>query len=233
MLPGRSNTDRYPARLDGRQWLFLLSASLLTGLIFAFASSTGSFAVGRKSPIPPIEWVQRSGEAQARIGAKLRSYLDPGLPNPPDDYLQDVRVSSVAGELPLVGDEMRAPASCLETFKTNKSYQIVRAQISPETPTFIKMQLFENLSKALSLYGDRPSFLVFELSTRESFGAFSIESSENYIYCLLDSEGERDHLLVDLNGSLYVPGSINEAIILLLGDLRTYSQLEKIPIWLH
>jgi uncharacterized RDD family membrane protein YckC len=233
VLPARSSTNRYPARLSRRRWLLLLIASLLSGVLFAVSSSTDSLAMEVRPPPSPIAHVEKSGEAEARIAAKLRTYLEAGLPNPADDYLQDVRVSSVAGELPLAGEEMKAPVSCLEVFQANKNYQVVRAQINAQTPTFIKMQLFENLSKALSLYFNRPSFLVFELATKDSYGVFNIETSENYVLCLMDSKSESDHLLVNLNGSLYFSASINEVTVLLLGDLRAYSQIENVPIWPH
>ncbi len=233
VFPKRSNANQYPARLNRRDWLLLLIASLLTGVIFASSMAHGSFVLERKPPVPPIELIERSGEAEARISARLWSNLQAGLPDPSDDSLQDVRLSSVVGELPSASKEITAPVACQAAFKAKKNYQILRAQISPETPTFIKTLLFENLIKTSRLYSNRPAFLVLKLSSRESFGFFNIEFSEYYTFCLMDSEGKPADLLVDANASLAIPGSISEPTALILGDLDTYSQVEKVPIWSH
>lgn len=227
-----SNANQYPSRLNRRGWLFLSIASLFAGVIFAFAASIGSLELKRKVPEPPIEQLRRSGETEARVAAKLRPYIAAGVPNA-DDYLQNVQVISAAGELPSDSDEVRVPAACQESFKVRKAYQIVRAQISPEAPFFIKTQLFANLIKTADLYSDRPAFLVFEVSTRESFGVFSVVVSENYMFCLTNSAGRPENQLVDLNASIWTPGSINELALLLLGEMDSYSQAEKVPIWLH
>jgi RDD family len=234
VLGERSNANRYPVRLNRQVWLSLLIASLLAGVVSAFTSSmaNGNLFPGRELPMPPITTIERTGGEEARIGARLWSYLQEGVPSP-NDFLQDVRVISAIGELPSGSDGMTPAVPCLEAFKAKKSYTIVREQISSETPTFIKTRLFENFIRTLSLYGERPAFHVFELSTRESFGVFSIESSEDYTFCSVDSEGTPVDSLVDLNGSLGFEGSINELALLFLGDLDTYSQVEKVPIWLH
>jgi len=109
--------------------------------------------------------------------------------------------------------------------------QIFRAQLNPQTPTLIKAKLFENLGKTLDLYTDRPGFVVLKLSSRESFGFFNFEYSENYIFCLMDSEGKPTNFLANVSIALSVPVSIAEPTLLILGKLDSYSQVEKVPVW--
>lgn len=208
------------------------TVSMANGVISAFSDymANGNLFPGREPPMPRLAEVGRSGEEEARIGARLWSYLQEGVPNA-NDFVQDVRVISVVGELPSGVNEMTAPVPCLEVFKAKKGYRIVREQISPQTPTFIKAQLFGNLIKALTLYGERPAFHVFELSTRESFGVFSVESSEYYTFCSVVSDGKPVDSLEGLKTSLWVAGSINEVAVLFLGDLESYSIVERVPIW--
>jgi hypothetical protein len=178
---------------------------------------------------------QTSGQSEARIAADLRPYLNEGILNTDvfatGDYLQELRVFSVVGELPSDHEETDAPAACQEAFRAKKNYAVVRAQINPETPMFVKLVLFRNLLKTSDFYVKRPSFVVFEVSSRQSLGIFSVQFSENYIMCLTDSDGKHADSVVDMSASSSVLGSISQPADLLLGDLRAYSQVENIPIW--
>ena len=233
VFPKQSNASQYPVRLNRRDWLLLLIASVLTGVIFASSAAYGSSILERKPTVPPIQMIESSGDAEARISARLWSNLQAGLPDASDVSLQDLRLITVVGDLPSAGKEVTAPVACQAAFRAKKNYQVLRAQINPQTPILIKALLFENLGRTLDLYTNRPGFLVLKVSSRESFGFFNFEYSENYTFCLMDSEGKPADLLVDASATLSIPASISEPTALILGDLDSYSQVEKVPIWLH
>jgi uncharacterized RDD family membrane protein YckC len=228
VLTTGSSTIQYPTHLHKRGWLALVVASLLIGVIFAAAPS--SPVLKKMAPTAPMILVQTSGEREARIAEGLRGFLRPDFPGA-EDYLQEVRVSSVIGELPTAGDEISAPLACQESFKSTRSYQIVREQISGSTPTIAKTIFFENLIHSSDMYVKRPAFLVFQVASRDSFGVFNIEFSENHAFCLMDSDGKPQNLLVGLSRTFSIPASMSEPTALLLGDLDSYSRVENVPIW--
>ncbi len=228
VLTKRSSTNQYPTRLHKWGWLALVVASLMIGVIFAAAPSLP--ILEKMAPTPPIIDVQKSGEREARIAEGLRGFLRPDFPGA-EDYLRDVRVFSVVGELPTGGGEISAPLACQESFRSTRSYQIVREQISGSAPTIAKTIFFENLIHSSDMYVKRPAFLVFEVASRDSFGVFNIEFSENHVFCLMDSDGKPQNLLVGLSRTFSIPASISEPTALLLGYLDSYSQVENVPIW--
>jgi len=230
LLPATSDAKDYPGRPTRHAWLFLAVASLLIGTIFAFALSTTKHIVEeRKPPMLPFDQIQTSGELEAGIAARLRSYIEADMN--PDYYLQDLRVSSVLGELPSKTREASMAEACSKSFESKKGYQIVRAQIGPGAPTLLDALLFSGFVSMPSAYFKRPTIVVLEVASRESFGVFNIERFEDYVFCLTDSNGQAANSLVDLSAGLRVPVSIQEPALLLLGQLETYSQIEKVPVW--
>jgi hypothetical protein len=231
MVPKQLNPRQSPVRLRRRDWLLLLVSSVLSGVAFASSAVYGSSVLERRPLERPIQTVEISGDAEARIIAGLRSNLEGDLSDAGKVLLQDLRLSTVVGDLPSAGEEVTAPVPCRAAFIAKKTYQIFRAQLNPQTPTLIKAKLFENLGKTLDLYTVRPGFVILQLSSRESFGFFNFEYSENYIFCLMDSGGKATNFLADLSITLSVPVSIAEPTLLILGKLDAYSQIEKVPIW--
>ena len=126
---------------------------------------------------------------------------------------------------------MNAALPFMNSFKSKMSYLVVHARISSETPTVVKALLFRDLFNISDLAVGRPGLLVFEISSRETFGVFDFERSESYILCLTESEGKPEGTLVGMGGAISVPYSLQTPALLILGDLERYSAIEKIPIW--
>lgn len=235
----RRATSRDAARCSKLRTLMTVVATLVTGAIFGLASSTayGRFTLGRAPPIPSLTEFRTSGPTEAQVAEALRAHLNGGILAPDvfstDTYLQELRVFSAAGTLPSITEDTALPAACQNLRSGQKRYQIVRAQISPETPTLVELVLMGDLAKNASLYAKRPSFLVLEILHRRSLGIFNMEGSEHYTYCLTDSEGDPVDSMVNVQGSIGFMSSLSEIAILMLGDLDTYSKMEKLPIWLH
>ncbi len=231
VVPKQPNASQSPVRLRRRDWLLLLVASVLSGVAFASSALYGSSVLERRPLERPIQTVEISGDAEARIIAGLRSNLEADLTTAAEALLQDLRLSTVVGDLPSGGEQVTAPVPCLAAFRAKKTYQIFRAQLNPQTPTLIKAKLLESLGNTLDLYTGRPGFVLLQLSSRESFGFFNFEYSENYIFCLMDSGGKPTNFLAGLSITLWLPVSIAEPCALILGKLDSYSQVEKIPVW--
>jgi hypothetical protein len=233
VLPKGFGLNQYPASLNRREWLFLVLASLLTGIILAYASfpGLGGRTIEFKPPTFPTTEVTRSGETEARVAAGLRSHMLKELPNL-DLALEDFRVSSVLGDLPsATNDETPAALACLNSFRLKKTYLVVHAKISSQTPTLVKALLFKDLVNISTLFVGRPGYLVFEISSRETFGVFDLEYAERYVLCLTESKGQPEGLLVGMSGAIYVPYSLQTPALLILGDLERYATIEKVPIW--
>jgi len=240
VLPKGASTSLHPARLTVRPIILVMVAALLTGIIFGSASSVAyrSFTVEKKIPMPPLDEYRKSGPEEAHIAAFLRSHLNAGMLDPEvfntDDYLQGLEVISALGRLPSENGASTAPAVCRVAFQTKKSYDIVRAQINPETPALVKAILFQNLINTSSQYVKRPALLVLQVADRQSFGVFSTERTEDYMLCVTASDaanGEPEVSIFDVSASSSFLASISEPAALLLGQLDVYSQVEKVPIW--
>ena len=150
-----------------------------------------------------------------------------------DDYLRELRVFSALGRLPSENGAS-APAVCRAAFQTDKSYDIVLAQINPETPALVKAILFQNLINTSSQYVKRPALLVLQVAERQSFGVYSIQHTENYMLCVTASNaanGKPEVTVFDVTATSSFIASISEPAELLLGNLNGYSQVEDVPIW--
>jgi hypothetical protein len=179
--------------------------------------------------IPPLTQIGR-GELNSRVALLLRSYLQTKI-YVPDEFLQDVQVIPTVGDISSESTEATVPPACREVFRTNKPYLIVRIQIPPQTPIAITNTLYEGIVQTADFYTDRPSFIVYEIASRDSLGVFDVEFSEFVALCLTNSGEKRASLFVDLDRAITVPVSLNEPTVLLLGKLDAYSQVEKVPIW--
>ncbi len=239
VLPKGASASLHPGRLTARPIFAVMGAALLAGIIFGFVSSVAyhSFAVEKKVPMPPVDFYQKSGLEEAQIAGFLRSHLDGGMLDPEafskDDYLRELRVFSALGRLPSENGAS-APAVCRAAFQTDKSYDIVLAQINPETPALVKAILFQNLINTSSQYVKRPALLVLQVAERQSFGVYSIQHTENYMLCVTASNaanGKPEVTVFDVTATSSFIASISEPAELLLGNLNGYSQVEDVPIW--
>jgi hypothetical protein len=233
VLPSRVGFNQCPANLNRRDWLLLAVVSFLTGVVLAYTSfpGLGGRTYEFKPPEFPITQVTRSGEAEARIAAGLRSHVLSELPNSVA-ALEDFRVISVLGDPPgAATGETPAALACRNSINLNRGYLIVHAKINPQTPTVVKAVLFKDLIGISRLAVGRPGYLVLEISITETFGVFDFESSEAYVLCLTESNGKPEGTLVGAQGTITLPYSLQLPALLMLGDLERYSTIEKVPVW--
>lgn len=233
VLPKRSTSKTYPASLDRRKWLTLVFASLTFGIILAHTSFPG--LGGRKivfqQPSFPERQVIYSGEMETRTAAALRAHM---LKDPisVDPAIEDFKVYSVLGQLPSdVEDQTPATHECMNAFKTKNQYQIIHAKIDRESSIVLKTILLQNLIDLSKLYSGRPGYLVFEVVNRQTFGAFDIEPSEDFIYCLTGTDKQPESTLVGGQASIAILYSLQMPSLLILADLERYAAIEKVPVW--
>jgi hypothetical protein len=153
-------------------------------------------------------------------------------PNNIDSEIEDFKIYTALGKLP--GDVVEStPAAreCASAFKLSGAYTIVHAKIDRESLTVVKMFLWQNLMGLSPLYSTRPGYLVFEIVNRESFGAFDVESSEDYVFCVAGTGKEAGHQLVGGGAKISILYSLQMPSLLILADLARYSEIEKVPIW--
>ncbi len=235
VLPKRSTSKTYLANLDRRKWLFLVFASLTFGTILAYTSfpGLGGRRIEFQPPSFPATQVRYSGEMETRTAAALRAYmLKTPLNYEDDSAIEDFKVYSLLGQLPsTVEDQTPAARECMNSFKVKNRYQVIHAKIDRESIMFAKALLLQNLVNLSSLYSGRPGYLVFEVVNRETFGAFDIESSEDYVYCLTGTDKQPASTLVGGNATISVLYSLQMPSILILADLDRYVAIEKVPIW--
>src|SRR5439155_12974362 len=157
--PKRSDEGHSPATLHRRNWLLLVLTSLLVGAGYGFTPSMDSGFKGGQ-PHFPVREFRVSGEAESQMAGALWPYLQAGIADN-GDFLQDVRVYSVAGDLPgPAGQELdrQAAATCLQSFKAKRSYKIVRVQIGPGTPSVVVSRFVANLVNVAHRFVGRPGF---------------------------------------------------------------------------
>jgi len=187
----------------------------------------------RGQPHFPVREFRVSGEAESQMAGALWPYLQAGIADN-GDFLQDVRVYSVAGDLPgPAGQELdpQAAATCLQSFKAKRSYKIVRVQIGPGTPSLVVCRFVANLVNVANRFVGRPGFLVLEVSIRRSFGVFDLELPEDYILCLAGSDAAPENNLASVSRTVSAQASLNALAWLFLGELGNYSYVEKVPVY--
>jgi len=81
------------------------------------------------------------------------------------------------------------------------------------------------------MYIGRPGYLVLEFSSKDSYGVFSFQRSEDYTLCLTAPQGAPENLLADASIVLSGESSITEPALLVLGRLGDISYIEKTPVW--
>ena len=95
----------------------------------------------------------------------------------------------------------------------------------------IEALLFQGLAHTSGLYIKRPAFLELEIVAKRSYGVFSLEYSEHYVFCMSGSQEKPTNSLAGLSVSVFPYASIDLLAVLMLGRLDLYSLVEKIPIW--
>jgi hypothetical protein len=234
VLPRRSSLKQYPGALDRPRWLVLVLASFAFGIALAYTSFPGFGSLGTefKKPSFPEVQAQRAGEVEARTAAGLRVYMLKS-PNNVDSEIEDFKVYTALGQLPGgdVVESTPAARECASAFKLSAAYTILHAKIDRESLTVVRMFLWQNLMSLSPLYSTRPGYLVFEIANRESFGAFDVESSEDYVFCVAGTGKEAGQQLVGGTANISILYSLQMPSLLILADLARYSEIEKVPIW--
>jgi hypothetical protein len=227
VLPKRSHEGQPSALRSKRNWLFLVLTSLLTGAAYGFTPSMDS-GFG-KQPQFPIREFRVSAQAEAQMAAGLWPYIQAGVA---EELLRDVRVYSIIGDLPgRAGEEPLVGTPCQQSYKAKRSYKIVRMQIDPAAPTIVVTFLYANMLRTTDRFGGRPGVMVIELSSRRSFGVFSLELPEDYVICFAGSGTAPENNLAAVSRTVSVQGSLNALAWLFLGDLGNYSYVEKVPVY--
>ncbi len=229
VLPKRTAINHYPSRLNKKRWLFLFLASTLTGFIIGYATSLQA-ELARRPPIPPLSVTY---ESESQSSAWLWPRLQAGIPNP-DVFVQNVQVFSASGELPSSIYEALEPTPCSISPKALAGFLIVEVQVRLLTPTPLKADLYRNLQDTFSAEvpaNKRPGFLLFEISTKRGFGAFTLTSEEDTVLCLAGSDGKPLNSFAFAGEAAVGREAISEVSVLSLGRLEVYSEIEKLPIW--
>jgi hypothetical protein len=230
VLPKRSHEDQFPAALSRRKWCLLVLASLSIGTTYGFLP--GLREAGEIVPLQfPVTEVSLSSESEAQMAAGLWAYVESGMDR--RGFLQDVRVYSVTGNLPLGAGEDQSPeaTACLELYKAKRSFKTVRLQIDPAIPTLVASGFFGNMVNTVKRFVGRPGFLVINISRKHNYGVFTIDMPEDYTFCLAGSDAAPENNFVGGRRSIQVRGSLNEIAWLLLGQLDWCSDVEKYPVY--
>ncbi len=231
VLPHRPPVDDNSNKPTWLNWMWLATAVTAVGVLFAFAITIATKYMFFEKVAPPLMIVQMQGEDDATLAAGLWPFLLGQSPETVLD-LQDISVSSIVHELPPIANQQPTSAACHQLLTTTESYRIVRAQISPQSAGLSDLSLIENFARLFEL-DNKPTLVVFELSKRETYGLFYIEYSEDYFFCRTNLNEKPKNPLLGHNDSLSINGSIDKLAFLLVGRLDLYSEMEKVPIWLH
>ncbi|MBZ5696232.1 MAG: RDD family protein [Acidobacteriia bacterium] len=229
VLPRRAALNEYASRLNKKRWVFLILASLVTGFILAYSTYLQS-ELARRPPVPPLS---QTSQSDSGASAWLWPRLQAGIYSP-DSYVQDVEVFSVSGDLRSDIREALESTPCSGTSKLQGNALLVEAQVWILTPATFKGVLYKNLGDTISAQvpaSKRPAFLLFDLTTKQGFGAFTFTTAESSALCISESEGRPVDALVMTGESLRARESVGELSALAVGNLKVYSDLERLPIW--
>ncbi len=234
VLPKKSRKDQFPAAATVRSVGLLLLTASLAGVICGFMPSLSQAAMNprRETPNPPVDEFHISTQEERRIADGVWAHLQTRVPVP-EGMLQDVKVYSAFGNLPISGgsDALIYESPCGSSYRSGHTYRVVRLQFDYRTPAFLADDMLTSLLAGRINYTGRPSFLVAEVAVREHFGVFLMEMPQVYIFCLGGSDGIPQDSLVETSRSMRVQSSINEIAWLLLGELDKYSSVEHLPIF--
>jgi hypothetical protein len=209
----------------------LLLATVVLGGIFALAQNLES-ELARKPPAPPL-----SQTLQGDPGASdwLWPRLQQGIPGS-DFFLEHVEVYSASGNLPPEVYTALDSTPCSGVRKAPGAALLIEAQVRILTPSVLKAVLYanlENVASAVTPPEKRPAFFLFNLITREDFALFVLDRTESSAFCLAMSNGKTENRFVMTGESDAVLGSVSGVSLLALGELGTYSDILKLPIWSH
>ena len=239
VLPRRSRKDQYPVKITIRDVLWLLLTTSLAGTVLGFMPSV--FHVAR-SQIVALQETRASdqltsetyisGQEDQRMAAHVWPHLRARFPIA-DGVLQDVRVYSAYGKLPVPEDENPDlyETSCGESYRSRRTFKVIRLQFQYGTPEFIESDMMASLFGAGINYSGRPSFLVVEVAERDHFGVFMIEKPEDDVFCFGGSDANPQNSLVYVRVRMRVQSSINEIAWLLLGKFDNFSSVEHLPVF--
>lgn len=229
VLPKWSGPHQYPVLLDKRRWALLLLASAVTGVIFGLAQNLENILAWEQGAAPQVISAQNQPAASAWLWTRLQE----GIPDP-DSFVQHVEVLYQTGVLSRDTNDALDSTPCSGARRVPGRDFLVEAQVRILTPSTFRGLLYANLARIADSQtpaNKLPTYLLFNLTTREDFGAFTFTSVESSALCVAHVDGKLQNRYVMTGGSYRVMGSISALSVLALGNLRTYSYVERLPIW--
>jgi hypothetical protein len=230
VIPKRSGFSQYPSHLNKKRCASLVIAALLMGSIFALAQNLESEMVWK----PPTTPFSETYQSEPSVSAWLWPRLQQGIPSPAF-FVQNVEAYSVPGSLKQEIYSALGSTSCSGARKPQGPALLVEVQVEILTPTTVKGLLYANLAEVTSAEAPankRPSFLLFDLTTREDFGTFSLARVESSALCLGEVNGKPTDTYVMTGLSDRVRWwSVILLSQLVRGELGIYSYIQRLPIW--
>jgi len=231
VLPKRSGPTQYPVWLDKKRWLLLILTSVTTGLIFSLALNLES-NLAWKQAAPPLTVVSMNDPtASAWMWTRLQQRVPA-----PSFFIQHVEVFHVTGSLSADTYDALDSTLCTGSRRALGKNFLVDAQVRILTPTPVKSLLYANLqdiADSQAPANKRPAFLLFNLTTREDFGVFTLIKVEGSALCLAQANGKPQDRFVITGDADDVTGGTSLLSLLALGRLGLYSYVQRLPIWSH
>lgn len=229
VIPKRSRPSQYPVLLGKKRWVSLLVASAVTGAILGLAQNLNNELAWKQAAPAGMTTAKNDPVASAWLWPRLLE----GIPDS-GSFVQHVEVLQQTGALPPdTYDSLGSTPCSIARTAPGKDF-LVEAQVRIFTPSSVKGYLYGNLARIADSQAPAnklPTYLLFNLATREDFGAFTFTRVESSVLCLARVDGEPQSRFFMTDGSDRVMGSISGLSVLALGELGIYAQAERLPIW--